>query len=284
MNTKLVDRSSLPNSSLKFTSNYAPSFLHVWHCHAELELNFNVRGTGMKFIGEHIETFQPGDLVLIGKNIPHRWLLDIENKENENAESLVVHFKEDFVGYDFLQIPELRKVKELLVKSKLGLKFTGAITKEIGTQMVELNRLNNFDKLFHFVKILGLLAESDSYEMICSEGYQNSSFINKGNLSEVLEYLILNFQKEITLDEIASISNMSKSSFCRFFKKVNGKTFTEYLNNIRIGFACKIFHEEKSKSISQVCYECGYGNLSHFNRQFKNIMQTTPSNYIKTIE
>ncbi|GAA3615327.1 AraC family transcriptional regulator [Flavivirga amylovorans] len=289
MITKQVDRSSHLNSSLGFTHNYSASYLDIWHCHPELELNYNAKGTGIKFIGEHIEPFQPGDLVLMGENLSHRWLLDDDFKANnqdnfKHAESLVIHFKKNFAGTSFYDMPEMSKVNALLSKSKLGIKFSDKTTQAAAGILLKMKKASNFDRLVMFMKILGILADDKHYQTLCSEGYHKASFTNKGNLNSVLEYLIHNFQNEISLDEIAKISNMSKSSFCRFFKKVNGKTFTQYLNNIRVGYACKLFHEKSDKSISQVCYSSGYGNLSHFNRQFKNIMGVTPSEYLKQIK
>ena len=283
MKLHLVDRRSRNNRSFTVSHHNYPSLLKVWHYHPEIELVFLLKSTGTRFVGDSIETFEPGQLVLLGENLPHMWLNDPEYYEKESqlkAEAIAVHFKLDFLGPDFFNSPELLKVADLLERARQGILFHEP-DKEIKTIMRELLSSRGIERLTKLFTLLNLLSNATAYEYLSSEGFINS-FNQKdtNNLKKVYEYIFKNFDEPIQLKEVAEIARMNPAAFSRFFKKIHKKTFTRYLNEIRIGYACKLLIEEKHKIIA-VCFDCGFTNISNFNRQFKLIRGMTPTQFQK---
>ncbi len=283
MKLHLLDRSTKENSSITVKNNKYPFFLKIWHYHPELELVYVVASTGTRFIGDNIQKFDKSDLVLIGKNLPHMWLNDDTYFNDDSplfAEAIAIHFKENFLGYDFLNAPEINHINKLLRRAKYGIKFLGN-TKNIESSILELEKIKGFERTILFLKILNLLAKHSSHQLLATEGYINSVYINDNKyLDRVYEYVFKNFKNKINLSEVAEIAHMNPSAFSRFFKRVNRKTFTKYINEIRIGYACRLLIENKS-NITAICYDSGFNNISNFNRQFKNITKMSPSEYLK---
>ncbi|MBJ6366918.1 AraC family transcriptional regulator [Snuella sedimenti] len=284
MKLHLLDRSNrIKNSSFTITENRYPFFLKIWHYHQELELVVIQKSTGTRFIGDNIEKFNVGDVVLIGKNLPHMWLNDKEYFEEDSkleAHALAIHFKEDFAGQGFFDMPEMNAIEKLIDKSKYGIKFSGDLTL-IREWINNLRNLEDFDKVIKFIQILNNLARHKDYKLLSSNGFINSfKMTEKHNLNKVYEFIIKNFREQISLADVADIACMNPSAFSRFFKRVNRKTFSEYLNEVRVGYACKLLIEEKY-NISEICFESGFNNISNFNRQFKKTMKYAPTDYIK---
>ena len=281
MKPLLIDRSSLPNKSFTIRNHRFPNFLKVWHHHPELELVVILKSTGTRFIGDNIEQFCEGEVVLIGKNLPHMWLNDKEYFETDSsleAEAIAIHFNKDFAGKDFLKMPEMVAIAKLLERSGQGIKFSGDLHWFI-YQIKKIYELTAFDRTLKFIKLLNYLAEYNDHTLLSSSGFVNSfKKTGRNNLDKVYEYIIKNFKNNIRRSDIAEIANMDPSAFSRFFKRVHRITFTEYLLEVRIGYACKLLIENKS-NISEICYESGFNNLSNFNRQFKKAMNCSPSDY-----
>lgn len=284
MKPHLVDRSSLENSSFRVSHNCKSHFLKVWHYHPEIELVLILKSTGTRFIGDNIEKFEAGEIVLIGENLPHLWLNDKPYFETTNtlkAESIVLHFKNDCLGATFWNTMELKPVLQMLEKAKLGLKFSKPSLKLIN-QIKQLTEHKGFEKLVKFLKILNGLSIDTNAETLASTGYVKRFISTQAQgLKPVYEYMFKKFQTPISLNDAARLANMNASAFSRCFKRLNKKTFTAYLNEIRIGYACRLLLEEQY-SIKQICYESGFQNISNFNRQFKKIMGLSPSDYMKS--
>lgn len=284
MKLHVLNRSSTGNSSFTAKINKRRFFLKVWHSHPELELTTILKSNGAFFIGDSIEKFTVGDMVLIGKNLPHMLLNDEDYfKKNSKlyAEALAVHFKEDFLGTSFFRTPEMSHLFELFERARFGIKFLN-IDKNIIEDVQSLLHLKGFEKSIKFLKILNELAKHKSYKLLASQGYINSfQNIEYKSLDSVHAYIFKNFQSVITLEEVSKIANMSTAAFSRFFKRINGKTFSRYITEIRIGYACKLLLEDKY-NIATICYESGFQNISNFNRQFKLLMDCTPTSYLNT--
>lgn len=283
MKLHLLNRSSLGNNSLLIGKKSFPHFLKVWHYHPELELVIILESNGTRFIGDNIEPFSKGDIILIGKNLPHMWLNDKEYFEKDSmlkAKAVSIHFNEHFAGEGFFNMPEMKSIKELINRAKYGIKFSGEL-KSVSKWIKSINNLGGFDKTIKFFKILHFLSEHKDYRLLSSSGFINSFEISgKKNLENVYEYIIKNFRENITLNDVAEVACMNPSAFSRFFKRVNRKTFSEYLNEVRVGYSCKLLMEAKS-NISEICFESGFNNISNFNRQFKKTMKYSPTEYIK---
>lgn len=283
MKLHLLDRSSLNNNSFLVTNHCDAHFLKVWHYHPELELVLVLKSKGTRFIGDNIEQFSKGDVILIGKNLPHMMLNDKEYFEKNSkleAQAISIHFNEHFAGKEFFDMSEMILIKDLIEKAKHGMKFSGDLTL-VSKWIKNLNKLQGFDKTIKFFKILNLLSKHEEYKLLSSSGFINSfKMTGKKNLENVYEYIIKNFKENITLTDVANVAHMNPSAFSRFFKRVNRKTFSEYLNEVRVGYSCKLLIEDKN-NISEICFESGFNNISNFNRQFKRTMKYSPTEYIK---
>lgn len=281
MKLHLLDRSSLNNSSLTIKHNKYPYFLKIWHYHTEMELVAVLEGTGTRFIGDSIEKFEKGEIVLIGENLPHLWLSDdayFKKPQKKMAEAIAVHFKNDFLGQGFFDIGEMQHISKLLKKAKYGIKFNN-VDKNILFAIKSMLSIDGYERTMKFIEILNLLARHKKFQLLASAGFVNSFNKSDKNLDKIYEFIFNNFKKQIGLDDVAKIACMNPSAFSRFFKRVNRKTFTRYLNEIRIGYACKLLIERKY-SITTICYDSGFNNISNFNRQFKIINSLSPTEYL----
>lgn len=283
MQLHFLSREKPENSSFSVTHHIEPHFLKVWHYHPELELVLSLKSSGTRFVGDSIKKFDEGDIVLLGKNLPHMWLNDDEHFKKNNAleaEDIVIHFTKDFLGSNFLEAHELKPILELLNKSRYGIKFNGANTK-VAKSIKKINDLEpSFKRTIKFIQVLHKLAHHKQFEYLSSESFVNAFKQNKNDtLDKTYEYVFENFAEAISLDDVAKIANMNPSAFSRFFRRVNRKTFSKYLNEVRIGYACKKLIENKS-NIAAICYESGYNNISNFNRQFRAIKNMSPREYL----
>ncbi|WP_291870280.1 AraC family transcriptional regulator [Maribacter sp.] len=283
MKLHLLNRASLENSSFTVHHNSYSNFLKIWHYHPELELVTILKSTGTRFIGDSIQKFEVGEIVLIGKNLPHMWLNDeayFSESSNLTAEALAVHFSLNLFGLHFFEAPEMKHILQMLDRAKQGIKFTG-IDKKIIDEIKSLLDLDAFWRTMKFIEILHYLAKHSEYELLSSIGFINSfNKTENKNLDKIYEYVFKNFNKTIRSNDVAAIANMNPSAFSRFFKRIHRKTFTRYLNEIRIGYACKLLLEDKN-NITAICYESGFNNISNFNRHFRVITKMSPSEYIQ---
>ena len=283
MKLHLLDRTSLKNSSFTVKDNCYPYFLKIWHYHPELELVAVLKSTGTRFIGDSIEKFEEGEVVLIGKNLPHMWQNDdayFDDSSDLTAQAIAVHFKKELFGTEFFNAPEMKHISELFETASHGIKFLGVSTKIIDEIKLMLT-LDRFEKTMKFIRILDALSKHKNYKLLSSKGFISSFNRSKiNNLDKTYEYVFNNFNNPISLNDVAAVACMNPSAFSRFFKRVNRKTFTRYLNEIRIGYACKLLLEHKV-NISTICYEAGFNNISNFNRQFKKIKGISPTDYLR---
>tara|TARA_B100000809_G_scaffold266843_1_gene332117 strand:+ start:1938 stop:2816 length:879 start_codon:yes stop_codon:yes gene_type:complete len=283
MKLHLLDRSSVSNSSFTTKVNEYPYFLKIWHYHPELELVVILKSEGTCFVGDSIEKFEVGDVVLIGKNLPHMWLNDedyFDQSSDQSAKAIAIHFKQAYLGEDFFETPEMIHLLELFDRAKYGLKFLN-VDKSLLVDIQNMLEMEGFNKTISFLNILDKLAKLTEIKKLASDGFVNSFRSTKSETQDKVQaYIFKNFNKEINLEEAASIAFMNTSAFSRYFKRVNRKTFSRYVTEIRIGYACKMLMENKI-NIAAVCYESGFKNISNFNRQFKIVMDCTPSDYLK---
>lgn len=281
MKLHLLARTTQNNQSFNVSHNSYPHFLKVWHYHPELELVVIQKSTGTHFIGDHIGRFEPGDVVLIGKNLPHMWLNDeifFKEKQDHNAQAVAVHFRKDFMGEAFICAPENSKMTKLLDLAVNGLKFT-QIHNQIREDIHALLDREPFDRLILFLQILHKLALEKGVVQLSSPSFMDNYHSGASNrLDKVYGFVYKNFKDNINSGDVAYFIGMNASAFSRYFKRIHGKTFTAYLNEIRIGYACKLLLENEVK-ITQIGFACGFNNLSNFNRQFKTLTKVSPSKY-----
>lgn len=254
-----------------------------WHFHPETEIIYIEKSTGSRFVGDHSESFREGDIGLIGSNLPHVWRSDpIYHKHIPGllARVLVVHFNEQIFKGPIASLPEMQGVNQLLYESQFGLKFFGAAQSHIEIQMKAIIRAKGIDRLLRLIDMLDFMSKTGDKKLLASAGYSKiRKSVDFDRFDKAHRYMIENFHKNITLEEVSGIVGMTPTSFCRYFKKHTKKSFLSVLHEIRIGHACKLLLESKL-NISGISYECGFNNLSNFNEQFKKIKGISPSQYI----
>lgn len=257
---------------------------NYWHYHPEVELTLIRKGHGMRLVGDGMEPFEDGDLVLLGANLPHLWRSDaayFQGAPDLHTEAVAIHFREDFWGRSFLDLPELQAVKGLLERSKRGLRIAGRSQQYIGEKMEAILQARNTKRITLLLEMLEFIAHCKEYTYLSSLGFSKSYDLQKtDSINAIYTYTLDHFQEKISLKEVAATANISPHSFCRYFKSRTHKTYWRFLLEVRIGYACKLLIEN-SMSISQVCYTCGFNNLSNFNRQFKTIVGLSPTLYLK---
>ena len=259
-------------------------FKYPWHFHAEYEIVYIIHSTGIRFTGNNIEDFSDEDLVLFGTFLPHMYRNDntyYQNNPELRVHAIVVQFSSDFFSHAMGLYPEFHKIKALLESARQGVYFNKEGNDEIRKRLRRLVRLSGLNRLLECLKILSLMSVTPHKRMLGSEtpGQAHTTEADL-RLSKVLGQLNRDYDKPIRLEEIARTSGMSPSAFCRYFREKSGKTMIAYVNELRIGYACKLLLAGEM-TISQICYECGYNNISNFNRQFKKITRFIPTEYIK---
>jgi AraC-like DNA-binding protein len=248
-----------------------------FHYHPEYELTLIVASTGQRYVGDHIARFAPGDLVLMGPNLPHAYINDTTFAGK--AHSRVVQFLPDCLGAPFFQLGELKRIRELLERSRLGLVFRGRTRDRAAEAMERLGTSEGLARLLLFLEILEMLAASGAYGRLASPGYSPSLALYQGErINRVCDLIAKKFREDVTQSEAARLAGMSGPSFSRFFRRATNRTFRGFLNQVRIGHACQLLLET-DRTVTDICYEAGFSNLSNFNRQFLRLRKTTPRDY-----
>ena len=257
-----------------------------WHYHPEFELVLVNKSTGRRMVGDHIGSFEEGDLVFMGSRLPHVWVNEpgyLESREAHPAEAIVIQFVEDFLGERFMNIPEMEAFKKVLRISERGIVIRGKARTRIAGLMNSMLAMNGIQRLSTLLTIFEILSGTLEYELLASPQFvQNFQYESPGRFKVITEYIMQNFNEDITLPAAAATANMGLTAFCNFFKSQFRVTFVEYLNAVRIGHACKLIAENKL-NIVQIAYECGFNSLANFNRQFKKLKKISPSDYRKLL-
>ncbi|MGI8637020.1 MAG: helix-turn-helix domain-containing protein [Segetibacter sp.] len=273
-----------PQANRSFVFKWEPFGLTTrWHYHPEIELIFFIEGSTTAVIGDGFQQFEEGDLVILGANFPH--VLQ-ENKEyarqhpNHKPFGLIIQFTGEFLGKDFLTKPELLQVKNLLQKAGRGLHFRRDVVGKVEPVLLQMHQLNESRKLLSLLNVLMTLAEEDAFEFLTPEGYVYDPAQDEERMHDIHQYVYEHFTQPISIKEIAAIANMTETSFCRYFKTRTLKHFTQFVNEIRIAYSCRLLNNN-NYSVTQACFESGFNNLSYFNRQFKQVMKVSPQQYQK---
>ncbi|AXP80474.1 HTH-type transcriptional activator RhaS [Mariniflexile rhizosphaerae] len=252
-----------------------------WHFHPELELIYINKGQGKTHIGNHLSYFNNSQLILIGSNLPHNGFTD---RLTANGTETAIQFKSNFLGDDFLNVPEMAAIVSLFDRAKKGIRFKVETKQKIGPKIEKLLEHGGLKRVLKFLEILEYLATTDDYTLLNADGFAfEAEAQDSSKIDIIFKYVNKNFQNHITLDEIADEVSMTVPAFCRYFKKATGKTFTQLVNEYRVVHATKLLNESQ-KSIADICFECGFNNFSHFNKQFNEITGKSASNYRKEIK
>jgi len=254
----------------------AENQLPFWHFHPELELVYVNKGKGKRHIGSHLSYFNNSQLILIGANLPHSGFTD---RFTTNGKETLIQFKQNFLGDHFFSIPEMQKVNNLFDKAKKGILFNIETKKIVGPKIENLLNYEGIDRILRFLEILKDLSLSTNYTLLNVDGFAFEVEPQDNNKIDIIfGFVRENFTRQITLDEISGKVSMTVPAFCRYFKKVTGKTFTQFVNEFRIVHATKLLAENPT-SITDICFESGFNNFSHFNKLFKKFTGKSPLKY-----
>lgn len=271
-------------SSFSARRDRIPNVNNRWHYHPEIELVFFKNGSGMQFIGDSINPFTSGDIALVGSNLPHYWQFNQCNPAREDCvgtDVSVIHFNEFFWGAPFLNLPENKGLRDVLEQSKRGIYISKTAAGSLGCLIEKIVYAEGVRKILLLMEVLLLIGDcSDSRQMASIGFYHNFQESEKDRINAIYNYSINNFRKNITLQEIADVANISPNSFCKYFKSRSRKTFSQFIHEIRISHACKLLIDNHL-SIKEVCYESGFNNFSSFHKYFKQIKGQTPLAYQK---
>jgi AraC-like DNA-binding protein len=248
----------------------------LWHYHPEIELVFVNGGSGKRQIGSHISYYSDGDLVLIGSNLPHCGFTD---DKTGNKNEIVIQMPANFLGQDFLNAPELKNIRQLFHKAKGGIAFGKKTIETIAPIIEEMGNRSNFDRLLRIIRILNDLAISEEHTILNADGFALELQVQDNDrINVIFNYVKDNFQEPIQLDCVSNLVSMTSPSFCRYFKRITNKTFTTFVNDYRLVHASKLLSENK-KSITEISFESGFNNFSHFNKSFKAFTGKSASQY-----
>lgn len=266
-----------------FNYTYYPT---PWHFHPEYEIVLVTESTGRRFIGDQISRFEPGDMVLLGPYLPHTYQNDPEYL-NENpvlrAKSIVVHFREDTFGDNFFTLPEAQRIVTLLARSVKGLEISGKTNDLISQKLHELIDAKAMHRWVLLVDILDILSKSQDLRPICTNIITGQNKTETDRMSRILDFVNKSYNRDITLAEVAALANMAENSFSRYFSQRTRKSFTSYVNEVRLSHASKLLIET-NKNITDICFESGFNNLSNFNRQFRAVYNNNPVSFRKVYQ
>ena len=249
--------------------------LFYWHFHPEYEIVYVEAEAGVRHVGDHISKYEGSDLVFIGPNIPH---LNFDYGVKTIAETVVIQMKEHFLGQPFFALPEITAINELFEKAKGGIAFYGETKKIVGEKLKQLPSLPHFQQLVELLQICQLLATSEEYSLLHSRPIANASLLKEQQrLHKIYHFIETNYQKDIDVNRVATLTHLTTAAFCRYFKKTTHLTFTDFVNQYRINQAKKLLLHDKN--VTEACYESGFENLSHFNKTFKKIAGENPSSF-----
>jgi AraC-type DNA-binding domain-containing proteins len=252
------------NTSFVARTYRTPQFEVSWHQHIEYELILFTEGEGTAFIGNSIDAFTTGDVFFLGSNLPHTF--QKANKEMITS-AVVVQFTDFFWGNDFMQLPECRSIKNLFEISAQGLKMKTSLAQQLDPLIRELEHQQGLWRIIRLCECLEMIASSEEYEAISTQEVKTFQARNRDRIDRIFQYTIENFQEPISLADVASTAGMSIPAFCNYFKKSTKKTYIDFLNEIRIGHACKLLTDTQ-KPVLEICYESGFNTLANFNKQF----------------
>lgn len=246
-----------------------------WHYHPEYELIFIEGADGNRHIGEHIAKFEGSDLVFIGPYLPH---LNFDYGISTDYQKVVVQLKEDFLGDQFLQAPELSDVRSLFERARKGIVFHSETKAQVGKMMQAMTGERHFRQLMLLLDIFQLLANAEEWTPLRATAIEHTYDLKaEQRMQQVHYHIAAHFTRKITIKELAALTYLSEAAFCRFFKKTSGTTFTEYLNRYRIHQAKLLL--QQGHNVTDTCFQSGFESLSYFNKTFKKLAGMNPMQF-----
>ena len=272
------------NESVWVQNDELPHLYDILHQHDEFQITLIQESTGQVIAGNSISGFRPGDIFVFGAKFPHAFRNDpiyYQSENNLKARALSVYFDWKSLGSGFMELPETKSLVEYKKIAERGIFYAGNLHQAIALNLEQLAEVHELDRLILLLTVLRQLANATSREILATEGaYNNLNETDEKRLDAVYRFTLNEFHRMISLHEVAEVANMTVNSFCRYFKTRTRKSYLDFLTEYRIGQSCKQLQQEEY-SVSEVCYRVGFGNLSNFNRKFREINGCTPKEYRK---
>lgn len=259
-----------------------PYFYDTLHQHPEIQLTLILESTGSLIYGDYLGTFAPGDIFVIGPNAPHVFRNDPEYYQNDQlrARAMTMFFDQNTFGKPFLELPEAHALSNLMLAAERGMRIKPDFREGLSGLIQMVFETSGLERIILLLQILNQISDPETYDFLTSQLQARRLNDAEGKrLNDIFRFTMQEYSRPIRLDEVAAIANMSPSAFCRYFKQHTRKTYLDFLNEYRIGQACRLLIETE-KPISQVCYESGFNNLSNFNRKFKKLKRKTPREFV----
>lgn len=270
-----------PDRSFHVASQALKRFDAPWHFHPEIELTWIMESRGRRFVGDSIAPFQEGELVLLGKDLPHFWQNDGPQKRGSLARAFVIQFSPDFLGGAVWDCKEFRMIQQLLEKASRGLLFSRKSTAEVCAKMQTLDSLQSMKSLVCLLDCLDRLSMDRNALALASIGYApNLDRRKEDRLARVFNFATKHFRESLTLGQLAREAWMSPAAFSRYFKRSTGRAPSDFLNDLRIEHASRLL-SETNRTVADIAAETGYVTLTNFNRRFRERATMTPSAYRK---
>ncbi len=256
-----------------------------WHYHPQYELIYTSKSNGIRFVGDSVSQFFPGDLVLVGANLPHLWRNDpsyYKEGSEKKVKTVVLKFMKDFMGEGTFKHPEFASINQMLEQSKFGVCFGKKVGEKFHDELIGIVDLPQGEQMIKFLHLLYQLSLTEDRQVLSSADMRQYSSEPSHRLDKVIKFISDNYADNINLQDVSDIACMTTTSFCRFFKRMTNKSFTQFLNEIRVRNASRMLLEDNI-TVSEICYKVGYNSITNFYMQFKQIMGSTPKDYRKTL-
>jgi AraC-like DNA-binding protein len=284
MKPKLLKVPKTPTHSFSVREDRDPFINNRWHYHAEVELIYFHQGEGTQFVGDHIKRFHSGDIILVGSNLPHYWRYDelyFKSAKDWPVHSTVIHFSENFWGDAFLGMPETKPIRSLLDRARRGILVTEKEGITIPDGIEKIRRSDGMERIIALIECLSAFAGSERLMLLSSIGFRHDfSEFESDRINAIYDHTFSRFAQKISLEEVAAVAGLVPNSFCRYFKSRTGKTYSQFVTEIRVGHACKLLIDNRI-SIKQLCFESGFNNFTSFHKHFKMITGKSPQHYQK---
>lgn len=250
-----------------------------WHFHPEYELNYISHTSGRFYVGDHTGTFEPGQLVMLGPNLPHNWISEVPAGQSVPERCVVLQFSGKSILGGIEAFPELGQLERLLADSQRGILFSPEVTRKAVPMLTGLLEARGFQRIYQFLALLEALAHAQDSTLLATptfrpdpQGYQSST------INQVLAYLAEHLNERLNESGMARYAGMEPSAFSRFFRRHTGLPFVQYLNRLRVNRACELLISSE-QAVTDICYACGFNNVSNFNRQFLAQKSVPPSQF-----
>ncbi len=269
------------NDRINIFKKVVPCMDSSWHYHAEFELLYISESSGIRFVGDSVSHFAPGDLVLVGSYLPHLWRndnLDLAQGEPTSVNTIVLKFTKDFLGKGTFDNPEFSEINHMLDQSKFGISFSQKVSKKHHEDLMGITELSAAEQTIKLLCLLHSLSQASEKSILSTTDMRQYASVNSERLDSVIKFISDNYTKDINLKNVADIACMTTNSFCRFFKKMTNKSFTQFLNEIRVRNAARLLIQD-NQPVTEICYSVGYKSVTNFYKQFKEITGNTPKEY-----